>query len=175
VTKEFLQELAMKTRSRFFRATAMMSAALTAGLLLSSAQPAFAGASTGSWRYYPNGVYGGGYGRHHGYYGARPAYGYGARPAYGYSSPYGYGSPYAQPYYGNGYSGNGYYEPYYRERSDNGAAVAAGVMGLAAGAILGGALSQRSQTSGVSCTQYRSYNPRTGTFIGRNGVRYACR
>src|SRR6476646_10184269 len=119
--QQFRQELEMKTQSRFFKGAALMSALLTGGLLLSSAQPASAGASTGSWKYYPNGLYGAPAYGHRGYAGNPGYYGYPGRPVYG--------SPYAQPYYGNGgYYGNGYYEPYYRRHNDNGAAVAAGVM-----------------------------------------------
>lgn len=151
----------MRAQSRLFKSTAALCAAATAALMIAGTQPASAGASTGSWRYYPQGVYGGyggGYG-HNPYYGSRPAYGRG----YG----YGYGG-------GPGY-GYGYERPYYRERRyDPGAAVAAGVVGLAAGAILSGALSQRGRHT-VSCTQYRTYNPQTGTYVGRGGKRYACR
>lgn len=157
----------MQTQSRFFKTTATLCAAATAALMLASTQPAAAGESTGTWKYYPQGVYGGGYGGGYGRgYGYNPYYS--SRPVYG----GGYGGGYGYGYGGRGY--DGYERPYYHRRSDPGAAVAAGVVGLAAGAILSGALSQRSHRT-ASCTQYRSYNPRTGTFVGRNGVRYACR
>jgi hypothetical protein len=170
-------ESVMRIESRFFKSTAVLCAAATAALMVAGTQPASAGASTGTWRYYPGGVYGGGYGG--GYRGHHGGYGYGGYRGAGYGGPgYGYNPYYsARPSYGYGYGsgyGYGYEQPYYHHHSDPGAAVAAGVMGLAAGAILGGALSQRSHHT-VSCANYRSYNPRTGTFVGRNGVRYACR
>jgi hypothetical protein len=162
------KECAMSIKDRVLKSTAILCAALTATLAVAASTPVAAGESTGTWKYYPNGVYGGygapayGYGGGSPYYSNRQYYG-GGRPAYGYNRGYYGGNP---GYYG----GN----PYYDNRgSDAGAAVAAGVIGLAAGAILGGALSQRSH--GVSCANYRSYNPRTGTYVGRNGVRYSCR
>jgi hypothetical protein len=104
---------------------------------------------------------------------------YGAGRAYG--RPY-YGRPgrvYGRPYYGGG--------RYYGRRYDNGAGVAAGVIGgLAAGAIIGGALSQ-AQPAPVQgyaigspawyqyCSQrYRSFDPDSGTFVGYDGVRRPC-
>src|SRR4051812_47403714 len=64
----------------------------------------------------------------------------GPRGAYG---PRGYyGRPaYGRPYYGRPYGG------YYRR--DNGAAVAAGVAGLATGAIIGGAIASQQQAQPV--------------------------
>jgi hypothetical protein len=81
-----------------------------------------------------------GYGyRHHGYAYARPSYraypGYAYAPSYAYGHPgYGYGYPgYA---YGYGYPGYGY-PYYYRKKRNNGAAIAAAVIGgMALGAIL---------------------------------------
>ena len=123
--------------------------------------------------------------------GPRPGYAPGRRayrggPAYGGRRGY-YGRP---GYYGRGYG--------YRRGVDPGAAAAAGIVGLAAGAIIGGALSQPRVVEqpvygapvygapvygapgyGASpedyCAQrYRSYDPASGTFLGYDGLRYPC-
>ena len=92
-----------------------------------------------------------------------------------YSQPY-YGDPYAQPYYGNGYYDNGY--RYHRRHRHNQAAAA--VAGLALGAIIGGEIANSNHGYGGSHVQrcanrYRSYDPRTDTYIGRDGNYYYCR
>jgi hypothetical protein len=84
------------------------------------------------------------------------------------------------------------YRPYYRDRyyyrRDNGAAVAAGVAGLAAGALIAGAIANQSQAAAAPqppgvvdpqvaaycARKYRSYDPGTGTFLASNGMRYVC-
>jgi BA14K-like protein len=83
------------------------------------------------------------------------------------------------------------YRPYYRDRyyyrRDNGAAVAAGVAGLAAGALIAGAIASQAQPAapqppGITDPQvaaycarkYRSYDPASGTFLASNGMRYVC-
>jgi anti-sigma factor RsiW len=83
------------------------------------------------------------------------------------------------------------YRPYYRERyyyrRDNGAAVAAGVAGLAAGALIAGAIASQAQpaapqppgivdpqVAAYCARKYRSYDPGTGTFLASNGMRYVC-
>lgn len=69
----------------------------------------------------------------------------------------------------------GYYGPRYGYRHHHGwrerdGALAAGIIGgLATGALIGGAA-----RNGPPCTRYRSYDPGSGTYIGRNGVRYSC-
>lgn len=97
---------------------------------------------------------------------------------------------YAQ-YYRRGY--RPYYRPYYRDRyyyrRDNGAAVAAGVAGLAAGALIAGAIANQAQAQPAAppppgtvdpqlaaycARKYRSYDPATGTFLATNGMRYVC-
>jgi hypothetical protein len=103
-----------------------------------------------------------------------PGYGYGPRTAYG--PRYGYG-----PGYG------GYYgRPYYRR--DYGGAAAAGVLGLATGAIIGGAIASQQAApvyaapvyaapsgNAAYCAQrYRSYNPATGTYRGYDGYDHPC-
>jgi hypothetical protein len=84
------------------------------------------------------------------------------------------------------------YRPYYRERyyrRDNGSAVAAGVAGLAAGALIAGAIASQAQAQPAAppppgtvdpqvaaycARKYRSYDPATGTFLASNGMRYVC-
>jgi hypothetical protein len=94
---------------------------------------------------------------------------------------------YSQYYYRRGY----YYPPrgYYYRRHDNGAAVAAGVAGLAAGALIAGAIANQAQAQPAAppppgtvspsvaaycARKYRSYDPATGTFLASNGMRYVC-
>ncbi|WP_114946815.1 BA14K family protein [Microvirga calopogonii] len=87
-----------------------------------------------------------------------------------------------------------YYRPYYRDgyyyrRGGNGAAVAAGVAGLAAGALIAGAIANQAQAqpavppppgtvdpqmAAYCARKYRSYDPATGTFLATNGMRYVC-
>ncbi len=100
-----------------------------------------------------------------GYYYDRPAYRYG-RPAY-YERRYGY---YPRRYY----------------RRDRGNALAAGALGLATGAIIGGALAQSQaqaapvygapNRSAISyCMQrFKSYDPASGTYLGYDGRRHPC-
>jgi hypothetical protein len=102
--------------------------------------------------------------RHYGRYG----YGYGPR-RYG---PRGYG-PRGGYYYGR---------PYYRRGYNPGAAAAAGVAGLAAGAIIGGAIASqnaapvaRSDDWIAYCSsKYRSFDPASGTYLGYDGLRHVC-
>jgi hypothetical protein len=124
-----------------------------------------------------------GYVQHRRYYGGSPRfvnreryrayrYGYGGSRGY-YGSRYGYGGP--RRYYGSGY---GYYGPRYYRR-DYGSAAAAGAIGLATGAIIGGAIAQ-SQAAPVYggnayCAQrFRSYDPASGTYVGYDGRRHPC-
>ncbi|WP_414472558.1 BA14K family protein [Microvirga sp. M2] len=82
------------------------------------------------------------------------------------------GRYYGRPYYGNRY---GYY------RRNNGNALAAGALGLATGAIIGGAIAQ-SQAAPVYggnvqsyCAQrFKSYDPASGTYLGYDGRRHSC-
>ncbi len=86
----------------------------------------------------------------------------------------------------------GYRHRYYRRHHhNNGAAIGAGIAGLAIGAIVGGALSNeryyerprplyRVRPGGSShvarCeARYRSYDARTDTFLGYDGHRHRCR
>ena len=77
-----------------------------------------------------------------------------------------------------GYYPRGYY------RRDRGNALAAGALGLATGAIIGGALAQQQSqaapvygggSAAAYCAQrYRSYDPASGTYLGNDGLRHAC-
>lgn len=80
-------------------------------------------------------------------------------------------------YYGRryGYHPRGYY------RRDRGDALAAGALGLATGAIIGGALAQSQAQAAPSsnvhsyCAQrFRSYDPASGTYLGYDGQRHSC-
>lgn len=67
-------------------------------------------------------------------------------------------------YYGYGYG----YDDY-----DYGGAVAAGIIGLAAGAIAAGAINS-SRGVGYCERHFRSYNPRTGLYRGYDGRYHPC-
>jgi hypothetical protein len=73
------------------------------------------------------------------------------------------------------HGGYGHHHGYgHRGGYGTGAAV---IGGLAAGAIIGGAIANsQAQQSGVSyCSQrYRSYDPASGTYLGNDGRRHAC-
>jgi hypothetical protein len=80
-------------------------------------------------------------------------------------------SAYRRGYYGGRryYRGRGY------RRGYGGAAVAAGVIGLAAGAaIASSARSSGYRTRSWCAQRFKSYNPRTGTYLGYDGRRHAC-
>jgi len=97
---------------------------------------------------------------------------------------------YAQYYYRRGpYYGPRYYPRPYYYRRDNGGAVAAGVVGLAAGALIAGAIANQAQAQAAPppppgtvspsvaaycARKYRSYDPASGTFLANNGMRYVC-
>jgi len=79
-----------------------------------------------------------------------------------------------------GYRGNG---RRYR-RNDDGAAIAAGVLGFALGAAIAGSAndrdyyrSRRSDRAWLaSCSsRYRSFDPASGTYLGFDGYRHYCR
>ena len=76
-------------------------------------------------------------------------------------------------YYRRGYGYRGGY------RRGGGGSTAAGIgIGLAAGAIIGGAIAasqaQAQQNAAYCAQRYRSYDPRTGTYLSTNGNRYPC-
>lgn len=78
------------------------------------------------------------------------------------------------------YRGNRNYGGYYDGGGDDGAAVAAGIIGLALGAMATDA-SRRSYRGSSSShvrwclSRYRSYDPDTDTYVGRDGHRHRCR
>ncbi len=101
-------------------------------------------------------------------------------------------------YYGGGYGGRGYRGGYYR-RGPSGGAVAAGVIGgLAVGALAGAAIANSQPAPGYygaygggaqpvgniygadpnwvnyCASKYRSFDPRTGTYLASDGYRYPC-
>jgi hypothetical protein len=76
-----------------------------------------------------------------------------------------------------GYYPRGYYR---RDRSN---ALAAGALGLATGAIIGGALAQSQaqaapvyggNTASYCAQRYKSYDPASGTYLGYDGLRHPC-
>lgn len=83
----------------------------------------------------------------------------------------------------------GYYHHGYGYRHhDRGGAIVGGIMGLAAGAIIAGALSQREEPRravrgyqgdanhvAYCARKYRTYDPYSNTFIGRGGRVQQCR
>ncbi|PDT77027.1 BA14K family protein [Bradyrhizobium sp. C9] len=72
-----------------------------------------------------------------------------------------------------GYRG-GYYGHHHHGGGGNGAAI---IGGLAAGAIIGGAIaaSQAKANNDAYCSQrFRSYDPGSGTYIAKGGVRRSC-
>jgi hypothetical protein len=75
----------------------------------------------------------------------------------------------------------------YRHGYDPGAAAAAGVLGLAAGAIIGGAIASQTQAlpppppatvdpqlAAYCARRYRSFDAVTGTYLARTGERIVC-
>jgi hypothetical protein len=97
---------------------------------------------------------------------------------------------YAQYYHRRSYRPYYHSRPHhYHYRRDNGSAVAAGVMGLAAGALIAGAIANQAQAqptpppppgtvspsvAAYCARKYRSYDPYTGTYLAHNGMRYVC-
>jgi hypothetical protein len=81
------------------------------------------------------------------------------------------GPRYSGPRHGYGQR---YYGPRYHHRGPNWGAVAAGsVLGLAAGAAIAG--SARSNDAVAYCQQrFKSYDVRSGTYLGYDGRRHAC-
>lgn len=61
-----------------------------------------------------------------------------------------------------------------RHRSDVGAAVAGGIIGLAAGSIIAGSAARANDGVAYCQQRYRSYDVRSGTYLGYDGLRHAC-
>lgn len=78
------------------------------------------------------------------------------------------------------YRRHGYRRGYYGHRHHHhGGSTAAGIgLGLAAGAIIGGAIAagqaQAQQNAAYCAQRYRSYDPRSGTYLSNDGNRYPC-
>ena len=82
-------------------------------------------------------------------------------------------------------NGSGYYTRTYGDtRRDNSSAIAAGFLGFILGAAISGTGSDRTyatsrlgnQTYISSCaSRYRSFDPRSGTYLGYDGYRHYCR
>jgi hypothetical protein len=74
--------------------------------------------------------------------------------------------------------GNSQYNGFYRaHRNDNGFGgnLAAGLFGFAIGAALTSSPGYMSDHVGACQNRYHSYNARTDTFLGYDGLRHACR
>jgi len=78
-----------------------------------------------------------------------------------------YHARWGRPYWHN----NGWYY-----RNNSGAWVAAGIAGVALGAAAAAAAQDANRADAVAyCAQrYRSYDPRTGTYLGYDGYRHPC-
>jgi Ni/Co efflux regulator RcnB len=71
---------------------------------------------------------------------------------------------------------------YYRDNDNWGGAAAAGIIGLAAGAMIANSANQPRYYSGgyggdyvsYCSNRYRSFNPRTGTYTGYDGYQHRC-
>ena len=82
-------------------------------------------------------------------------------------------------YYRRGYGHRHHYHVGYHRRGYGYGGTAAGVgIGLAAGAVIGGAIAAsqaQAQQNHAYCSQrYRSYDPASGTYLNNNGNRYPC-
>lgn len=90
---------------------------------------------------------------------------------HGWRGGYGYPPPRYRGWRGPGWYGGGYYY-------DPGAALAAGVIGLAAGAMIAGAANQHRYYGNdyiAYCSQrYKTFKPSTGTFTGYDGRQHRC-
>jgi hypothetical protein len=147
------------------------TAALTSAALFADTKPAEAQTAsvTSPVAALQNGELNTSYVQYRGRYDGRYRGGYRGGPRYGYARPY-----YGRPYYGR---------PYYRGYNYGGAA-AAGALGLATGAIIGGAIAQQQAApvyvapgggSAAYCAQrYKSYDYRSGTYLGYDGLRHPC-
>ena len=70
------------------------------------------------------------------------------------------------------------YQGFYRDHQNDrgfGSNFAAGLFGFAVGAAMTGALGNTSSHVRACQSRYRSYNMRTDTFLGYDGIHHACR
>ncbi|MEP9354243.1 BA14K family protein [Xanthobacter sp. KR7-65] len=79
-----------------------------------------------------------------------------------------YHARWGRPYWRNG--------GWYYRNNNNGAWIAAGIAGLALGAAAGAAAANSGGNDAVSyCMQrFQSYDPRSGTYLGYDGLRHPC-
>jgi hypothetical protein len=74
-----------------------------------------------------------------------------------------------------GYRGyRGGYRGYRHHHNDAGAAIAGGIFGMALGAMIAGSAAQNSNAVQYCASRYRSYDPRSGTYLGYDGYRHPC-
>lgn len=85
-----------------------------------------------------------------------------------------YSRHYDRDYRHRHYHRRHYYRDYYDDDDDFGAAAAAGIFGLAIGAMAGAAAGGSSYDARCAA-KYRSYDPRSNTYMGYDGVRHRCR
>ncbi|MCX5569342.1 BA14K family protein [Kaistia nematophila] len=84
--------------------------------------------------------------------------------------------------HGNRWHGGGWHGGYYYGDNWGGAAAAAGIMGLATGAIIANSANQPRYYEGgyggdyvaYCASRYRTFDPRTGTYVGFDGYRHRC-
>lgn len=74
--------------------------------------------------------------------------------------------------YYRGYGRRGY--GYRRHNDDAAAAIAGGIIGLAAGAIIAGSAQGGPRTVDYCMRRFRSYDPGSGTYLGYDGLRHPC-
>ena len=137
----------------------------------------------------------------YGFYGPGYGYGYGPSPYYGggyyaqnwapYYTPYSYGQPWT-PYYGqnwtydnsgwNGYNNGGYNNSWFDGRTYRsgpeplGEDIAADAANGYGGSYAMMGDDEGTGTTRASCEQrFKSFNPATGTYRGRDGKRHICR
>jgi hypothetical protein len=73
-----------------------------------------------------------------------------------------------------GYRGDRYHRRHRRD-SGVGVGIAAGVLGLAAGAAIGSAAANNNNADVRFCEwRFRTYDRRSGTYMGADGYRHAC-
>ncbi len=81
-------------------------------------------------------------------------------------------------YYRRGYGHHHHHGHHHHYRRGYGSTAAGAGIGLAAGAIIGGAIAAsqaQAQQNHAYCSQrYRSYDPASGTYLNKNGNRYPC-
>ncbi len=79
-----------------------------------------------------------------------------------------------QVQYRRGYRGGDRHRDRRRDRGDDGAGVAAGIFGgLLLGAIIANQ-AQQNRNVDYCVRRFRSYDPRSGTYLGNDGYRHRC-